>query len=130
MPRGDRTGPVGMGTRTGRAAGYCSGSGVPGYANSGPGRGLAMGFGRGRGAGGPGFGGGGRGRRNMVNATGLPGRMRFGGIAEPYGYPAPYQKPDPEMERRALKNQAETLQCELDLIKKRLGEVEAKTSAE
>ncbi|MCF7946089.1 MAG: DUF5320 domain-containing protein, partial [Spirochaetia bacterium] len=25
MPRGDRTGPDGMGPRTGRALGYCSG---------------------------------------------------------------------------------------------------------
>ena len=33
MPRGDRTGPMGMGPMTGRAAGYCAGYGVPGYAN-------------------------------------------------------------------------------------------------
>jgi len=32
---------------------------------------------------------------------------------------------DTEMEKRALKNQAEALQAELDLIKKRLGELEA-----
>jgi len=33
MPRGDRTGPVGLGPLTGRAAGYCAGYQVPGYAN-------------------------------------------------------------------------------------------------
>jgi len=33
MPRGDRTGPAGMGPMTGRAAGYCAGYGVPGYLN-------------------------------------------------------------------------------------------------
>jgi len=49
MPRGDGTGPMGMGPMTGRAAGYCAGSGVPGYMNAGPvcgyGRGLGRGFG-------------------------------------------------------------------------------------
>jgi len=33
MPRGDGTGPMGMGPMTGRAAGYCAGYGVPGYMN-------------------------------------------------------------------------------------------------
>ncbi len=33
MPRGDGTGPAGMGAMTGRAAGYCAGFGVPGYLN-------------------------------------------------------------------------------------------------
>ena len=33
MPRGDGTGPAGMGPMTGRAAGYCAGYGVPGYVN-------------------------------------------------------------------------------------------------
>jgi hypothetical protein len=47
----------------------------------------------------------------MFYATGLPGWMRFGGYAAPYGNPAPYQKPDPE-------------------IKKRLGEIETRTTAE
>ena len=44
MPAGDRTGPLGMGPMTGRAAGYCAGYPVPGYANPIPGRGfLTMG---------------------------------------------------------------------------------------
>jgi hypothetical protein len=34
MPRGDRTGPAGMGPMTGRAAGYCSGYSTPGYMNA------------------------------------------------------------------------------------------------
>jgi Family of unknown function (DUF5320) len=87
-----------------------------------------MGFGRGRGFCGQGFGGGGRGRRNMFYATGLPGRMRFGGNVVPYGYSASDQKSDPEMERQALNNQADVLQSELDLIKKRLDEIETKTT--
>ena len=33
MPRGDGTGPTGMGPMTGRAAGFCAGYSVPGYMN-------------------------------------------------------------------------------------------------
>jgi hypothetical protein len=117
MPRGDRTGPRGSGPRTGRGAGYCSGSGAPGYANPGPGRGFGMGGGRG-------FGGGGRGWRNMFFATGLPGWPRFG----PFG--APYQNPDPENEKQALKNQADTLQSQLEWIRKRLEDIESKPSGD
>lgn len=125
MPGGDRTGPMGMGAMTGRGTGYCAGFGMPGYANPAPGHGFGMGYGRGRG-----FGGGGRGRRNMFYATGLPGWMRFGGYGAPYGYPTPYQQANPEMEKQALKQQAEDLQSELDSIKKRLDEIESGTAAE
>jgi hypothetical protein len=51
MPRGDGTGPTGMGPMTGRGAGYCAGYNVPGFMNSLPGRGMGMGWGRGRGRG-------------------------------------------------------------------------------
>jgi hypothetical protein len=136
MPGGDRTGPQGMGAMSGRAAGYCSGSGAPGYANPVSGRGGGRGWARvrgigGRGFGGGGFGGGGRGWRNMFHATGLPGWMRFGGNAAPYAYPAPsYAQPDPQMEKQALTNQAEALRGQLEAIQKRLGEMEARTSTE
>lgn len=33
MPRGDRTGPEGLGPRSGRGAGYCGGYGMPGSMN-------------------------------------------------------------------------------------------------
>lgn len=123
MPRGDRTGPTGMGAITGRGAGFCAGFGTPSYANAGAGRGRGIGFGRGRGFFGCGFGGGGRGWRNMFYAMGLPGWMRFG------GYAGLYQKPAPEMEKQALTTQAEALLANLDLIKKRLSELEAGTEA-
>ena len=126
MPYGDRSGPMGMGPMTGRAAGYCAGFGMPGYANPVPGRGFGMGFGRGRGFRG---GGGGRGWRHGFYATGLPGWMRFGGYDAPYGYPAPYQKPDPELERQALESQLQALQTELENINKRLSEIKADSSA-
>ncbi|MDD4061931.1 MAG: DUF5320 domain-containing protein, partial [Kiritimatiellae bacterium] len=77
MPGGDGTGPAGMGPMTGRAAGYCAGYGVPGYANPIGGRGYgAFGGGRGFGSGG---GRGGRGRRNMFYATSLTGWQRAAG---------------------------------------------------
>ena len=57
MPRGDKTGPQGLGSKTGRAAGYCVGYPVPGYIN--PTRWYGRGFGRGfTRRGGRGFGGG------------------------------------------------------------------------
>ncbi|MGB6837179.1 MAG: DUF5320 domain-containing protein [Dehalococcoidia bacterium] len=53
MPRGDRTGPVGLGPMTGRAAGYCGGYGMPGFMNPYGGRAAVRGFpfGLGRGPG-------------------------------------------------------------------------------
>lgn len=122
MPRGDRTGPAGLGPMTGRAAGYCAGYGIPGYMNPVPGRGF-LGWGRG-------FGGGGRGWRHWFYATGLPGWMRFRSYGIPYWYGAPLQKPDPEMEKRFLREQAEMIQSELDAIKKRLSELESGAESE
>jgi Family of unknown function (DUF5320) len=103
MPGGDGTGPLGKGAMSGRAAGTCAGFGLPGYANTTPGRGFGMGFGRGRGSGGRS--GGGRGWRHEFYATGLRGWMRIGG-------------------KQALKTRAEALQSGLDFIKKRLEDIE------
>jgi len=41
MPRGDRTGPTGMGPMTGRAAGFCAGYPAPGFMNPVGARGYA-----------------------------------------------------------------------------------------
>ena len=58
MPGGDRTGPRGLGARTGRGLGYCAGYNAPGSAygpgfgyGRGRGRGMTYGAGRGRGYG-------------------------------------------------------------------------------
>jgi hypothetical protein len=52
MPRGNGTGPGGMGLMTGRAAGNCAGYPVPGFMNPYGGRfGGGFGLGRGRGLG-------------------------------------------------------------------------------
>jgi len=108
MPRGDRTGPNGMGPMTGRGAGYCAGYNVPGYMNPGPGYGA---YGRGYGLGMAwrrGWGGGGRGR----------------GFGAGYAYPvppapgyAPYPvQPSADAQLQALKTQAEYLQSQLESI--------------
>lgn len=83
-----------------------------------------MGSGWGRGFGGRGRGGGGRGWRHRFYATGQPGWMRFG------GYPMPYGPTDPETEKRELKNQAKALRSELDLVDKRLSELESASTTE
>jgi len=118
MPGGDRTGPLGFGPMTGRAAGFCAGYPSPGYVTS-PG---GMGLGRGRG-GGRGFG---RGFRSG----------RFGAFpypAPPYVNPAPsYQGQDiPQAdtvsgELSALRNQAEYLSRTLENIGKRIEILEEK----
>ena len=48
MPRGDGTGPAGLGSRTGRGLGYCAGYDSPGF-TKGPGGGGAWGYGGGSG---------------------------------------------------------------------------------
>ncbi len=127
MPRGDGTGPVGMGPMTGRAAGYCAGYPAPGFMNPIGGRGYG---GRGRG------GGGGRGRRNRFYATGMPGWQRAGmgvpAYGEPPAYPTPYAAPfapaaTTEQELDALKGQAEYFGDALEDIKKRIEELQVKS---
>lgn len=114
MPRGDRTGPMGMGPMTGRRAGYCAGYDVPGFANPGYGRGFGLGGGYGFG-----FGGGGRGWRRMFYASGAPGWMRYAPVA-------PVVPATPVDEAALLKAQAEALQQQVEAINKRLAELEQK----
>ena len=99
MPAGDGTGPVGMGPRTGRAAGYCSGYDEPGWVNPAPGRGLGRGWGRR----------GGRGRRNWYRAGGVPRQGRFGDA--------------PGTEVEFLKAQATWLERQLEAIGRRIREL-------
>lgn len=48
MPRGDRTGPDGMGSMTGRGLGFCNGFNSPGFTRGNPrgGAGYGRGYGR------------------------------------------------------------------------------------
>lgn len=108
MPRGDRTGPEGMGSMTGRGAGFCSGSGMPGYMNgyAGYGRGLRFGGGFGGGFG-----------RGFGRGAGMG--FRFG--AYPYAPARPYT---PEAEQTDLERQASILEGELNAIRSRLNDLE------
>lgn len=89
MPRGDSTGPMGMGSMTGRGAGFCTGYNMPGYLNRAGGRGCGMGFGRRNNFDGVGGQGGGFGRRNRFFAGGLAGSAGA--------------NPEPEAEKQARK---------------------------
>lgn len=109
MPRGDRTGPRGMGPMTGRGAGYCSGSAVPGYMNPWGGRGGGYGRGFGRGLGlGRGFGG-------------------YWGVAPGYVSPVYSGAPsvDPQIRVSALRAQAEELKRTLSDVQREIETLEA-----
>ena len=133
MPRGDGTGPAGMGPMTGRAAGFCAGYPVPGYMNPVGGRGYGGwgrgfrggGFGRGRGFGwaGAGYG--------MPAWGGSVSPYVYGGAVNPYAYGgAPFAPViTPEQELDGLKGQAEYLEDSLDGIKKRIEELESQKSS-
>jgi len=105
MPGGDRTGPWGLGPRTGRAAGYCTGYNMPGYTKPGFGRGRGRGFGR-----------------------GFWGRGRGFGWRGIYPYPAPYYPetiPEPtcEEEKAYLEDMVKGLEEEIKNIRQRLSEL-------
>jgi len=109
MPRGDGSGPMGMGPMTGRAAGYCAGYGVPGFMNPG------FGYGRGRGGMGRGMGW----RRGW---GGYPAAYGVPPVPPVYGaYPA---APTSEQEVAALKQQAEAMRQGLDQVQSRIAELE------
>ncbi|MFO7657227.1 MAG: DUF5320 domain-containing protein [Bacteroidales bacterium] len=119
MPSGDRTGPMGQGSRTGRALGLCTGNDSPGYTKEfggGMGRGLGngrrAGMGRGQGMGkGRGMG---RGR-----SFGLP----FSGLSNTSPLPADANRED---EINMLKSQSVALYQTQKDIEKRLEELENK----
>jgi hypothetical protein len=117
MPGGDRTGPMGMGPMTGRAAGYCANFGAPGYVTPGPGWACGRGAGWGRGFA--------RGRAFARWARGRP--------AMPYGRRQSFAGGGPwaawqmtrEEELQYLKGQAGMLKEELDAISERVEEIES-----
>ena len=120
MPRGDGTGPGGMGPMTGRAAGFCVGYPVPGYMNPVGGRGYG-GWGRGRGFGW------GRGRgRGFGWAQAGYGMPAWEGPAGPYApeYGVAGPQITAEQELAGLKQQAEYFQDALDGIKERIEQLE------
>lgn len=122
MPRGDRTGPSGMGPMTGRSAGFCAGGRQPGYMSAPAGRGIGRdrrsGFGRSFGMG-RGFGGRGA----------FPGPQNYGyaQYSTPTGFApwgAPLSAPSAEDEVEMLKAQAGDLEHSLEDILRRISELE------
>jgi hypothetical protein len=106
MPAGDRTGPEGMGPRSGRGAGFCNGYGQPGYENMD----FARGYHRGRMAG----------RRRFQRWQRGPMHMGWGArgtFAGAYAPPAPMTE---EQEQEALKAEESWLQEQLDAVRSRL----------
>lgn len=109
MPRGDKTGPAGLGPMTGRGLGYCSGHGQPGYMTPG------FGWGRGRGRG-----------------------LGWGrGWGYPADFPLPSRYPvrpltsfeEKEMlkeEKEVLSNELKALKEEMNAIEERIKEIGAK----
>lgn len=117
MPRGDRTGPQGMGPMTGRGMGFCSGYDTPGFANpAGTGFGRGMVWGRGRAP----LGGG----RGMAwgRGRGAWGGYGFRGAAPVFSPPAPYT---PEDEQTYLETELEGLKTHMEAIQKRLDQLTA-----
>lgn len=110
MPYGDGTGPLGLGPMTGRGAGFCAGFPVPGYMN--PFRGFGWGFGRGW-----------RRRFWISGLAGLIGRMW--GLPVRYGWWHPWHPGWPAADEKAmLKEEINALEKELDVLRKRLHEIE------
>ena len=105
MPRGDRTGPAGAGPMTGRAAGFCAGNSVPGFMAGGFGMGMRRGGGSGRG-----FFGAGR---------GLGFARNFGGYGR-FGCNPVWGETGGVAEKEILEKRAESLQQELDAVRKNL----------
>ena len=116
MPRGDRTGPDGMGPMTGRGLGYCADYSSPGFTRGVPrgGAGYGRGYGRGYGLGrGRGFGYD-RGFYQNPYISNVP--------YYPYPNPTPYT---PENEKQILDNELKIMKDEMKSIEKRLEELKS-----
>ena len=98
MPRGDKTGPNGMGPMTGRQAGYCAGFDTPGFNNNYSGT-RGGGFGRGN-------------------------RLRFRGGFQNNAYSVP-EYPDVS-EKTILENEIKMLKEQLDSFEKKLSDIQDK----
>ena len=108
MPQGDRTGPKGQGSRTGRSSGLCSGYDTPGFTKGYEGQGRGFGIGRGMRQG-RGFG-----RSSMTNNA-------FSGLTKGFPWISSLSK---EEEIKILKSQADSLKSSQQAIEKRIEELE------
>ncbi|MBN2482816.1 MAG: DUF5320 domain-containing protein [Candidatus Omnitrophica bacterium] len=111
MPRFDGTGPSGQGAMTGGGRGFCAGYAVPGHMPSGSGRGR-FGPGRGRGRG---FG------RGMGRGFG----WRWYPAPYAYGGHGPATNMSRQEESQMLREEAHTMQDEINVINQRIKELES-----
>lgn len=109
MPFGDRTGPLGQGSRTGRAAGYCVGNNNPGSMTFNSYRGRGIGGGRG-----------GFGFRNQFYATGMT-RWQLENAPDEIMMSQPVLKTH---DLAKLKNQITSLKKELENLTQKIKELE------
>lgn len=123
MPGGDRTGPMGQGAMSGRAAVYCGGYHQRGWMS----RMMGRWFGGGERGGWQGHG---RGFRHGFRMTGMPGwqRAAFGMTPWAGQGPVPIQQPieagpAPDQELAWLKQHAGHLESELKSIQGRMAEL-------
>jgi len=127
LPGGNRNGPAGMGPRTGRGLGYCTGYNTPGFANA-PGMGLGRGWGGGRGYG--------RGLAWRRGRGGGGGAGLYAPQYPPYAGNAPIYNPlatgipnmSPENQLNMLKQEKEYLESEMKGISNILEEISKKIS--
>ena len=107
MPRGDRTGPNGMGQMTGRGLGYCAGYDSPGFTKGVPRGGAGFDYGRrfGRGLG--------------------KGFSREFGYSRVFQYPA---YPNYAVPQYSAKDETKYLETEIDALKNELTAMENRLS--
>lgn len=103
MPYGDGSGPGGMGARTGRGFGYCSGFNHPGYV-------MGRGFGRGMGR---------RFGRGFSAWNTDSGPFWGSDFPQTYNY-------SPDQEKEYLKNQVSVMEKTIEDLKNRMSEIDKK----
>ncbi len=114
MPRGDGTGPFGLGPRTGRAMGLCVGYPAPGFMNPGFGRGFRR------------FGGRGFGWRRWRFAPVTP--IQPAQVLEPVQVQPQAYQPTKEQEMQMLEDEAKAIEEEQETLKQELEEIRKRTA--
>ena len=112
MPRGDGTGPIGIGPMIGRCMGYCAESVMPAYANIRFGRGCGRGF------------------RNMYYQTGLPGWVRDNVYSNDLTVCTGKNMEQVMYEKSVLQNQMTALEKQLNEVHERLKNLERSENSE
>ena len=113
MPRGDQTGPEGLGPMTGRKMGYCTGYDTPGFTKPGKGAGLAHRHGGRRALG----------KRHRNRITYIPIQEDKADFERRVSQNSTRRRPTKEEEINYLENTAEELKDRLNIIMDRIDEL-------